>query len=142
VLALRGGAGLVASWAQLSSLIDVVAGASLAGVGAGVTVYVAQAATREQQLAVLRGGLLIGLAVSAAAFQSCPHGGRRPGRPGGGDSRHDQLTGSGAAAARCSRLPSLPCSIALAAGILAPRDAVLEALAAPPRGTGWPAFSP
>lgn len=67
MLALRGGAELVAAWAQLASLIELVAGASLAGVGAGVTVYVAQAATREEQLGVLRGGLAMGLAIAAAA---------------------------------------------------------------------------
>ena len=64
MLALRGGAELVAAWAQLSSVIEVVAGAALAGVGAGVTVYVAQAGAREQQLAALRGGMRLGLAVA------------------------------------------------------------------------------
>jgi len=67
VLALRGGAELVAAWAQLASLIELVSGAALAGVGAGVTVYVAQAAAREQQLMALRGGMRLGLVVSLAA---------------------------------------------------------------------------
>jgi len=67
VLALRGGAELVAAWAQLASLIELVSGAALAGVGAGLTVYVAQAADRERQLAALRGGMRLGLAVSLAA---------------------------------------------------------------------------
>ena len=66
MLALRGGAELVAAWAQLSSVIELVLGAALAGVGAGLTVYVAQAAERGQQLAVLRGGMRLSLAVSFA----------------------------------------------------------------------------
>jgi O-antigen/teichoic acid export membrane protein len=66
VLALRGGAELVAAWAQLSSVIELVAGAALAGVGAGVTVCVAQAQGRTEQLAVLRGGMRLGVAVSLA----------------------------------------------------------------------------
>jgi hypothetical protein len=64
VLALRGGAELVAAWAQLSSVIDLVAGAALAGVGAGVTVFVAQARNRDEQLAALRGGTRFGLTVA------------------------------------------------------------------------------
>jgi len=132
VLALRGGAELVAAWAQLSSLIDVVAGASLAGVGAGVTVYVAQAATREQQLAVLRGGLLAGLTVSSVvALVVLP------------------FTVVGAAVGLAAVIPGTvnaywlgqqrrgvmlvlavaTALIALAAGVLAPRNAILETLA-------------
>lgn len=64
MLALRGGAELVAAWAQLSSVIELVLGAALAGVGAGLTVYVAQAAERGQQLAALRGGMRLSLSVS------------------------------------------------------------------------------
>ena len=67
VLALRGGAELVAAWAQLSSLIELVSAAALAGVGAGVTVFVAQAGTLEARSAVLRGGMRLGLAVAASA---------------------------------------------------------------------------
>jgi len=67
VLALRGGAELVAAWAQLASLIELVSGAALAGVGAGLTVYVAQAADGERQRTALRGGMRLALAVSAAA---------------------------------------------------------------------------
>jgi O-antigen/teichoic acid export membrane protein len=132
VLALRGGAELVAAWAQLSSLIDVVAGASLAGVGAGVTVYVAQAATRERQLAVLRGGLLLGLAVSAAvALLVLPFSvmgaavGLAAVIPGTvnaywlGQQRRRAMLALAVASAL----------VALAAGVLAPRNAVLETLA-------------
>ena len=66
MLALRGGAELVAAWAQLASVIELVSGAALAGVATGVTVFVAQAASREEQLAALRGGLRVGLVVSLA----------------------------------------------------------------------------
>ena len=62
---MRGGAELVAEWAQLSSVIELVSGAALAGVGAGVTVYVAQAQGRPEQLGALRGGMRLSLAISA-----------------------------------------------------------------------------
>jgi O-antigen/teichoic acid export membrane protein len=132
VLALRGGAELVAAWAQLSSLIDVVAGASLAGVGAGVTVYVAQAATRGQQLAALRGGLLIGLAISAVvALAVLPLTvlgavvGLAAVIPGTVNAYWlgQQRRGAMLALAVASTL------LALIAALLAPRNAVLEALA-------------
>jgi O-antigen/teichoic acid export membrane protein len=64
VLALRGDAGLVAHWAQLASLIEVVAGVALAGVGTGLSVCVAQAERTERQTALLRGALRLGLTVS------------------------------------------------------------------------------
>ncbi len=65
MLAVRGGAELVALWAQLASVIELVAGVALAGVAAGVTVQVAQAATKGQEEAALRGALRLGLAASA-----------------------------------------------------------------------------
>ena len=64
MLALRGGAELVALWAQLSSLIELVAGVALNGVGAGLAVLVAQAAAEE---AALRLGLGVALPVAMAA---------------------------------------------------------------------------
>lgn len=73
MLALRGGAELVAAWAQLASVIELVSAAALAGIGAGVTVFVAQAARRDEQLAALRGGMRLGLMVSlAVAFAVMP----------------------------------------------------------------------
>ena len=70
---MRGGAELVAAWAQLSSLIDLVSGAALAGVGAGVTVFVARGASREEQLSALRGGMRLGLGVAlVVAILSAP----------------------------------------------------------------------
>jgi PST family polysaccharide transporter len=70
VLALRGGGELVALWAQLSSVIELVAGVALNGVGAGLAVLVAQAAAEERDRllgAALRLGLGIALPVAMAA---------------------------------------------------------------------------
>lgn len=65
ILALRGGAELVALWAQLSSLIEMVASVALSGVGAGLSVLVAQTRLHERQQLLLRRALALGLAVSA-----------------------------------------------------------------------------
>ena len=64
ILAVRGGAELVAAWAQLSSVIEMIAGVALAGVGAGLSVLVAQTAHTERQQLFLRRALSLGLAVS------------------------------------------------------------------------------
>ena len=64
LLALRGGGELVALWAQLSSVIEMIAGVALAGVGAGLSVLVAQTARPERQQLFLRRALSLGLAVS------------------------------------------------------------------------------
>jgi len=64
ILALRGGAELVALWAQLSSVIEMIAGVALAGVGAGLSVLVAQTARHERQQLFLRRALLLGFCVS------------------------------------------------------------------------------
>jgi hypothetical protein len=63
-VALRGGAELVALWAQLSSVIEMIAGVALAGVGAGLSVLVAQTARPERQQLFLRRALFLGLAAS------------------------------------------------------------------------------
>lgn len=65
VLALRGGAELVALWAQVSSLIEMVSGVALAGVGAGLSVLAAQTRSGERQQLFLRRALRLGFAVSA-----------------------------------------------------------------------------
>jgi PST family polysaccharide transporter len=52
-------------WAQLSSLIEIVAGVAAAGVGAGLSVLVAQTQLAERQKLFLRRALALGLAVSA-----------------------------------------------------------------------------
>jgi PST family polysaccharide transporter len=64
VLALRGGGELVALWAQLSSVIELVAGVALAGVGTGLAVYVARTKSPERQREMLREGLGIGLGIA------------------------------------------------------------------------------
>jgi hypothetical protein len=64
ILAVRGGAELVALWAQLSSVIEMIAGVALAGVGAGLSVLVAQTARPERQQLFLRRALFLGLAAS------------------------------------------------------------------------------
>lgn len=64
ILALRGGAELVALWAQLSSVIEMIAGVALAGVGAGLSVLVARTARHDRQQLFLRRALSLGLAVS------------------------------------------------------------------------------
>jgi O-antigen/teichoic acid export membrane protein len=65
VLTLRGGPELVAFWAQLGSVIEVVAAVGLAGVGTGISVLVAQADAAQRQRELLHQSLRIGLAVSA-----------------------------------------------------------------------------
>ena len=65
VLTLRGGPELVAFWAQLGSVIEVVGAVALAGVGTGISVLVAQADAPERQRELLHQSLRIGLAVSA-----------------------------------------------------------------------------
>jgi O-antigen/teichoic acid export membrane protein len=65
VLAVRGGAELVALWAQLASVMELVTGVALAGVGTGLAVYVARTRRPERQRDLLREALRIGLAVGA-----------------------------------------------------------------------------
>jgi len=65
ILTLRGGPELVAFWAQLGSVTEVVAAVALAGAGTGISVLVARAETPERQRELLHQSLRIGLAVSA-----------------------------------------------------------------------------
>jgi PST family polysaccharide transporter len=65
VLTLRGGPELVAYWGQLGSIIELVAGVALAGVGTGISVLVAQAEGAERQRGLLHESIRLGLAVSA-----------------------------------------------------------------------------
>jgi O-antigen/teichoic acid export membrane protein len=65
VLTLRGGPELVAYWAQLGSVVELVAGVALAGVGTGISVLVAQTAQAERQRGLLQQGLKLGFAASA-----------------------------------------------------------------------------
>ena len=61
---MRGGADLVALWAQLLSLIEVVSGVALAGLGTGLSVYVARTRSLERQRELLREALKLGLGVA------------------------------------------------------------------------------
>lgn len=67
-LALRGGPELVALWAQLGSVIELIAGVAMAGVGTGLSVLVAQAAPGAHQRRLLRAALRAGLSVSVPAM--------------------------------------------------------------------------
>ena len=65
VLAVRGGAEMVALWAQLSAVVEMVASVATSGVGAGLSVLVAQTASGVRQQLFLRRALVLGLAASA-----------------------------------------------------------------------------
>jgi len=67
ILALRGSAELVAHWAQLTSLADIVSGVTLAGIGVGMTGRVAGAAPSDQRR-LLAESLRLGLLVSGACL--------------------------------------------------------------------------
>ena len=75
ILALRGGAEAVALWAQLSSVIDLVAGVALAGIGGGLTVLVAQSADPGRRRELLRQALALGLVMSLAPALAVVAGG-------------------------------------------------------------------
>lgn len=70
LLALRGGAELVAHWAQLNSLGDIVAGVTLAGIGIGLTGRVAGVAPSCQRR-LLGEALRLGLMLSALCLIAC-----------------------------------------------------------------------
>ena len=72
---MRGGGELVALWAQLTSLMDMVAGVALNGVGAGLSVLVAQTPLKERQQLFLRRALVLGLAFSAPVALAAALGG-------------------------------------------------------------------
>jgi polysaccharide transporter, PST family len=63
MLAVRGGAELVALWAQVGSVIEIVTAVAAAGVGTGLAVYVARTRRVERQHDFLREALRIGLGV-------------------------------------------------------------------------------
>jgi hypothetical protein len=67
VLVLRGGAELVAHWAQLGSLVDSVAGVALAGIGIGLTGRVAAVAPSRQRR-LLGDAVRLGLLLSGACL--------------------------------------------------------------------------
>lgn len=69
LLALRHGPDVVAQWAQLQSVVELVSGVVLVGIGQGVTVLVAQSGDsgvqRQLLREALRGGLLLALACAS-----------------------------------------------------------------------------
>jgi polysaccharide transporter, PST family len=150
VLALRGGGELVALWAQLSTVIELVASVALAGVGTGLAVYVTRTQRPERQADLLREALRIGLGVAApvalivaiagAIFADALFGGKLP----------PALIAIGAAAGWLAVIPGLvnglwlgqqrrglmlalalgSAALALAVSLLAPGNLLLPALAA------------
>jgi PST family polysaccharide transporter len=64
VLALRGGAELVALWAQLASVIELLTGIASAGVATGLAIYVARTRIEERRQDFLREALRIGILVT------------------------------------------------------------------------------
>ena len=68
IIAARGGAELVATWAQLQSIADLVVGVVSAGVAPGVAVLVAQAATNAERRAILRQGLAMSAVLAGVAL--------------------------------------------------------------------------
>lgn len=64
VLTLRGGAELVALWAQLSSVIELIVGVVAAGIATGLVVYVTRSKRSEVQHEHLHEALRIGLRVA------------------------------------------------------------------------------
>jgi len=64
ILALVGTPAMVAMWAQLQSVVELVSGVTLAGVAQGLTVLIAQAKDRREQAALLRAALKLGPLVS------------------------------------------------------------------------------
>jgi len=67
ILALRAGPESVALWAQLQSIVELVAGVTMAGVAQGLTVLVAQAPNEDVRRRLLRAAMVSGLAVSGVA---------------------------------------------------------------------------
>lgn len=66
VLALSGTPALVAMWAQLQSVVELVSGVVLAGIAQGLTVLIAQARDGQEEAGLLRAALKLGVAVALA----------------------------------------------------------------------------
>lgn len=64
VLAVVDSPAMVAMWAQLQSVVDLVSGVTITGVAQGLTVLIAQAQNRQEQAALLRAALKLGPLVS------------------------------------------------------------------------------
>lgn len=66
VLALAGGPAMVALWAQLQSVVELVSGVALAGVLQGLTVLVTQVRDSRDERSLLRAALKLGMGTSLA----------------------------------------------------------------------------
>ena len=66
VLALSGGPAIVALWAQLQSVVELVGAVAMAGVLQGLTVLIAQANGASDERSLLRDALKLGLGTSLA----------------------------------------------------------------------------
>lgn len=64
ILALRGGPDMVALWAQLQSVAELVSGVALVGLGQGLTVLVAQTKVAERRRELVREALRLGVLVA------------------------------------------------------------------------------
>ncbi len=64
LIALRGGPETVALWAQLQSIVDLVCGVVLAGIGTGLSVLVSQSETTEERIGLLNSAWRLGLAIA------------------------------------------------------------------------------
>ncbi len=67
VLALAGGPAMVALWAQLQSVLDLVSGVAINGVVQGLTVMITQARDSRDERSLLQSALRLGLGTSLAA---------------------------------------------------------------------------
>ncbi len=66
VLALAGGPAMVALWAQLQSVVELVSAVTMAGVLQGLTVLIAQVNEKRDERSLLRDALKLGLITSLA----------------------------------------------------------------------------
>jgi len=108
ILALRGGPDMVALWAQLQSVVDLVCGVALAGIGSGLTVLVAQA--HADALRLLRCSIRPALCTSlAAALLTLAAAPMLAGRFAGGEMSAD-LVALAAAVGCAAVLPGLLCA--------------------------------
>lgn len=146
---MRGGAELVALWAQLASVIDVITGVALSGVATGLAVYVARTRRPERQRDLLREALRIGLLVSLPVALAIGAGGWSFGERLSGGKLMPALFLVSAAAGWIAVVPGIvngywlgrqrrglmlalalgSAAVALGAALLAPADYLLEALA-------------
>ena len=67
VLALSGGPAMVALWAQLQSVVELVGAVTMAGVLQGLTVLIAQVSESRDEHRLLRDAFKLGLGTSLAA---------------------------------------------------------------------------